>query len=64
MILYLTKQTFERFNLTPPELMRSPVKEITEEVKKREQGNRLLETEESAYNLPTSPQSLRFFLST
>lgn len=43
MILYLTKQTFERFNLTPPELMRSPVKEITEEVKKREQGNRLLE---------------------
>ena len=43
MILYLTKQTFERYKLTPPEKMHSPVREITEEVKKREQGNRLLE---------------------
>ena len=43
MILYLTKQTFERYNLNPPEQMSAPVRQITEEVKKREQGERILE---------------------
>lgn len=43
MILYLTKQTFERYNLNPSERMSASVRQITEEVKKREQGERILE---------------------
>lgn len=43
MILYLTKQTFERYKIVPPEKMRSPIKEITAQTLEKEQGNSLLE---------------------
>ena len=43
MILYLTRKTFERYKLDPPENSLFPVKEITAAVKEREQGIGLLE---------------------
>lgn len=43
MILYVTKQTFERYKLKLPKDMSFPMNEITEATVLRESGNRLLE---------------------
>ena len=43
MILYVTKQTFERYKLKMPEDMRFPMNEIVKATIAKESGNRLLE---------------------